>query len=336
MTALSSDWPAQKVAVVGATGVVGKEIIALLLERGVPFHHIYAVASSRSAGDILSVGEDSFDVLDIEAFDFAQTTLALFTATSDVSARFAPIAIEKGNKVVDNTPAFRQEPSVPLVIPEINGSELATKPTLVANPNCMATGMLMALNPLVQHFGVRRVMASTYQSVSGAGQKAMDELFDQTRGIYANTQPKPEAFCKQIAFNVIPQIGSFLDTGETDEEAKMRQEVARFFDVPLSVTAVRVPSFVGHCAAVTVDMDSVVHLDEIKEILRQQPGMVVIDHHVDGTYVTPIECAGEDGVYVSRLRVDPNNPNTLLFWVALDNLRKGAALNTAQIADNLL
>lgn len=330
-----------KVVVVGATGNVGREILNTLDERGFPVEEVVALASDRSAGKQVSFGDDQIlDVQDLGKFDFKGTDIVLSSPGASVSAEFAPRAAKAGAVVIDNTSQFRMDPDVPLVVPEVNSGSIADygQRNIIANPNCSTIQMVVALKPLHDAFNIERVVVATYQSVSGAGKEAMDELFEQTRNIYVNGEVKQEQFTKQIAFNVIPHIDVFMDDGSTKEEWKMVAETKKILDpnIKLSATCVRVPVFVGHGEALNVTFSKDVSAPEAGDILRQSPGIIVLDEREDGGYVTPQECAGEDAVYVSRLREDPTVENGLAFWVVSDNLRKGAALNTVQIAEVLI
>ena len=329
-----------KVAVVGATGNVGREILQCLAERAFPVSEVVALASERSIGREVSFGED--DVLkigDLEGFDFKGFDIALFSPGAKVSAIHAPRAAAAGCVVIDNTSHFRMDPDVPLVVPEVNAHAIAghTKRNIIANPNCSTIQMVMALKPLHDQAKIKRVVVSTYQSVSGGGKEAMDELFSQTRGIFVNDAPPSQLFTKQIAFNVIPHIDEFLDDGTTKEEWKMAVETRKILEseIKVSATCVRVPVFVGHAEAVNVEFDEPFSEDDAREAWEDMPGLVVIDDRTDGGYITPVECAGEDLVYVSRVREDPTVDSGLNFWVVSDNLRKGAALNAVQIAEAL-
>ena len=330
-----------KVAVAGATGAVGREILSILAEREFPVDTVVALASERSVGAEISFGEN--EVLSVENladFDFEGVDIALFSPGAAVSAEHAPRAAKAGAVVIDNTSRFRMEPDVPLVVPEVNAAAIAdyTKRNIIANPNCSTIQMVVALKPLHDLAVIRRVVVATYQSVSGAGRKAMDELFDQTRKIYVNDPIEPGNFTKKIAFNVIPHIDSFMDDGSTREEWKMVAETRKILDPEIKVTAtcVRVPVFIGHGEAVNVEFDNPISSAAAKAALDKAPGVIVVDHRADGGYVTPEESAGEDAVYVSRLRDDPTVENGLSFWVVSDNLRKGAALNAVQIAEALI
>ena len=327
-----------KVAVVGATGAVGREMLKTLAEREFPCREVAAVASARSAGREVSFGERTLKVRNLETFDFTGWDIALFSPGASVSAVHAPRAAEAGCLVVDNTSHFRMEPDVPLVVPEVNPHALArVRRGIIANPNCSTIQLVVALKPLHDRFKVRRVVVATYQSVSGAGKDGMDELWAQARAAYVNDPVKPEEFTKPIAFNVIPHIDRFLDDGSTKEEWKMQVETRKILDpdIKLHATCVRVPVFIGHSEAVNVEFERPVTPGEARAVLRDAPGVQVLDTREDGGYVTPIDCAGEDAVWVSRIRRDPTAENALAFWCVSDNLRKGAALNAVQIAEAL-
>jgi len=330
-----------KVAVVGATGNVGREMLSILAERGVPASDVVAVASERSVGVEVSYGEDDvLKVEDLDKYDFRGVDIALFSPGAKVSAVHAPRAAKAGAVVIDNTSQFRMEPDVPLVVPEVNPEAIAhyEKRGIIANPNCSTIQMVVALKPLHDLAKIKRVVVATYQSVSGAGREAMDELFTQTRGIYVNEPPKKEHFTKQIAFNVIPHIDVFMEDGSTKEEWKMAVETRKILDPGIAVhaTCVRVPVFIGHAEAVNVEFERPITVEEARAALKKFPGVSVVDHRVDEGYVTPQESAGEDPVFVSRIRRDPTVPHGLSLWVVADNLRKGAALNAIQIADILM
>ncbi len=329
-----------KVAVVGATGNVGREILQTLDERAFPADEVVALASERSVGREVSFGEEkTLKVQDLATFDFTETDIALFSPGSRVSATYAPKAAAVGCIVIDNTSQFRMEPDVPLIVPEVNPEAAAgyTRRNIIANPNCSTIQMVVALKPLHDAFGIERVVVSTYQSVSGAGKEGMDELFNQTRAIYVNDTVEPKKFTKPIAFNVIPHIDVFMDDGSTKEEWKMTVETKKILDPAIKVTAtcVRVPVFIGHAEAANIQFSREVTAKEARAILREAPGVSVIDHRADEGYVTPDESAGEDAVYVSRIREDATIDNGLNIWVVADNLRKGAALNAVQIAELL-
>ena len=330
-----------KVAVVGATGNVGREMLSILAERGVPATEVIAVASERSAGGEVSYGEDDvLKVEDLERFDFRGIDIALFSPGAKVSAVHAPRAAKAGAIVIDNTSQFRMDPDVPLVVPEVNPGAIAQyeKRGIIANPNCSTIQMVVALKPLHDLARIKRVVVATYQSVSGAGREAMDELFNQTRGIYVNDPPVKEVFTKQIAFNCIPHIDVFMEDGATKEEWKMVVETRKILDPDIAVhaTCVRVPVFIGHAEAVNIEFENPISVEQARAALKTAPGVSVIDHRVDEGYVTPQECAGEDPVFVSRIRRDPTVKHGLSLWVVADNLRKGAALNAVQIADILM
>ncbi len=329
-----------KVAVVGATGNVGREMLTTLFERKFPADDVVALASSASVGREVSFGED--DILKVQAldtFDFKGIDIVLSSPGGKVSAAFAPRAAKAGAVVIDNTSHWRMEPDVPLVVPEVNPEAIAQyqKRHIIANPNCSTIQMVVALKPLHDLAQIKRVVVATYQSVSGAGRAAMDELFNQTRAIFVNDPVKPEQLPKQIAFNVIPHIAEFMDDGSTKEEWKMVVETRKILDpdIAVSATCVRVPVFIGHAEAVNVEFARPITEDRARAALRAAPGVIVLDHRADEGYVTPAEAAGEDAVYVSRIRRDPTVPHGLNLWIVSDNLRKGAALNAVQIAEIL-
>ena len=329
-----------RVAVVGATGAVGREMLKTLAERNFPVKDVAALASGRSAGTQLSFGEKRvLTVQNLETFDFAGWDIGLFSPGAAVSAVHAPRAAEAGCIVIDNTSQFRMDPDVPLVVPEVNPQALGRiRRGIIANPNCSTIQMVMALKPLHDRFTVRRVVVATYQSVSGAGKEGMDELWSQARATYVNDPVKPEQFTKQIAFNVIPHIDRFMDDGATKEEWKMAVETRKILDPDIKViaTCVRVPVFIGHAEAVHVEFDKPVSVAEARAVLRGAPGVTVVDEREDGGYVTPLEAQGEDATFVSRIRKDPTVEHGLAFWCVADNLRKGAALNAVQIAETLV
>jgi len=330
-----------KIAVVGATGNVGRAMLEILAERNFPADGVVALASSRSIGREVSFGDDDIlTVQDLEKYDFTGTDIALFSPGSKVSAIHAPRAAKAGCVVIDNTSEFRMDPDVPLVVPEVNPEDLDwhTKRNIIANPNCSTIQMVVALKPLHDLAKIKRVVVSTYQSVSGAGKAGMDELFNQTKGVFVNDAKITEQFTKQIAFNVIPHIDVFLDDGSTKEEWKMMVETRKILDKDIAVhaTCVRVPVFVGHGEAVNVEFARPLSENDAREALRDAPGVMVVDHRENDGYVTPVECAGDDAVYVSRIRSDPTVKNGLSMWVVSDNLRKGAALNSVQIAELLI
>ena len=329
-----------KVAVVGATGNVGREMLNILDEREFPAEEIVALASTRSVGRDAMLGEKTLKVKALDNFDFSDIDIALFAAGGDISLKFGPIAAKADCVVIDNSSAFRMDPDVPLVVPEVNPGDLAgyNKRNIIANPNCSTAQLVVALKPLHDVAKITRVVVATYQSTSGAGREAMDELFIQTKGIYVNDQPSPREFPKQIAFNVIPEIDVFMDDGETKEEWKMKAETKKILDpaIKLTATCVRVPTFVGHAEAVNIEFERPMDDDQAREILREAPGCMVVDKREPGGYVTPVECVGEYATFISRIRVDPTVENGLNIWVVSDNLRKGAALNAVQIAETLV
>ena len=329
-----------KVAVVGATGNVGREILQCLAQREFPVSEVVALASERSVGREVSFGEDEvLKVRDLAGFDFKGFDIALFSPGAKVSAVHAPRAAQAGCVVIDNTSHFRMDPDVPLVVPEVNGHAIAqhTKRNIIANPNCSTIQLVMALKPLHDQARIRRVVVATYQSVSGGGKEAMDELFSQTRGVFVNEIPANQQFTKQIAFNVIPHIDVFMDDGATKEEWKIAVETRKILDpdIRVSATCVRVPVFIGHAEAVNVEFDEPFSEQAALEAWADMPGVAVVDRRADEGYVTPVECVGEDLVYISRVREDPTIDSGLSFWVVADNLRKGAALNAVQIAEVL-
>jgi aspartate-semialdehyde dehydrogenase len=329
-----------RVAVVGATGAVGREILKTLAERQFPVSEVVALASPRSAGTEVSFGEKTvLKVRNLETFDFSGWDLGLFSPGAAVSAVHAPRAAAAGCLVIDNTSQFRMEPDVPLVVPEVNPEALhKIRRGIVANPNCSTIQMVVALKPLHDRFGIKRVVVATYQSVSGAGKDGMDELLLQTRRSLVHDQIAPQEFTKQIAFNCIPHIDKFMEDGSTKEEWKMTMETRKILDPDIKViaTCVRVPVFIGHAEAVHVEFEEKVTVAEARTVLRAAPGVRVMDTREDGGYMTPLECQGEDDTYVSRLRVDPTVENGLAFWCVSDNLRKGAALNAVQIAETMI
>ncbi len=329
-----------RVAVVGATGAVGREIIKTLAERGFPVDEIMAVASARSAGQEISFGDKQvLKVRNLETFDFAGWDIALFSPGAAVSAVHAPRAAAAGCTVIDNTSQFRMEPDVPLVVPEVNPQSLTrVRRGIIANPNCSTIQMVVALKPLHDRFRVKRVVVATYQSVSGAGKDGMDELWAQSRAMYVNDPVRAQEFTKPIAFNCIPHIDKFMEDGSTKEEWKMAVETRKILggDILVHATCVRVPVFIGHSEAINVEFELPLTASDARAILRDAPGVTVMDTRDDGGYMTPADCAGEDAVYVSRIRKDPTVPNGLSFWCVSDNLRKGAALNAVQIAETLV
>lgn len=329
-----------KIAVVGATGAVGHAMLDILNERNFPADDVVALASARSAGQEVSFGDRDLKVHDLAKFNFKGIDIVLSSPGAKISAEYAPAAAKAGAVVIDNTSHFRMDPDVPLVVPEVNPAALAdfSKRNIVANPNCSTIQMVVALKPLHDIARIKRIVVCTYQSTSGAGKEAMDELFSQTRGIYTNETPRPEIFTKQIAFNIIPQIDDFMDDGMTKEEWKMVAETKKILDpsIRISASCCRVPVFVGHSEFVNVEFENEISAAQAKRALRDAPGVTLIDRESEMEYVTPAEIAGEDDVFVSRLREDPSVENGLNFWCASDNLRKGAALNAVQLAELLV
>jgi aspartate-semialdehyde dehydrogenase len=329
-----------RVAVVGATGAVGREILKTLAERRFPVSEVAAVASGKSAGKEVSFGEKTvLKVQALDSFDFKGWDIGLFSPGASVSAIHAPRAAEAGCIVIDNTSHFRMEPDVPLVVPEVNPEALSRiRRGIIANPNCSTIQLAVALKPLHDRFGIRRVVVATYQSVSGAGKDGMDELWSQSRATYVNDPITPQEFTKPIAFNCIPHIDRFMEDGSTKEEWKMAVEIRKIVspDIKLVATCVRVPVFIGHSEAVNVEFERPVTASDARAILRDAPGISVMDSRDDGGYITPIDCAGEDSVFISRIRKDPTVEHGLSFWCVSDNLRKGAALNAVQIAETLI
>ena len=329
-----------RVAVAGATGAVGREILKTLAERRFPVSEVVALASGRSAGQDVSFGEKTvLKVQALDGFDFTGWDIGLFSPGAAVSAIHAPRAAAAGCIVIDNTSQFRMEHDVPLVVPEVNPEALSRiRRGIVANPNCSTIQLAVALKPLHDRYVVKRVVVSTYQSVSGAGKAGMDELWHQTRSNYVNDAINPQEFTKPIAFNVIPHIDRFMDDGSTKEEWKMAVEIRKIVspDIKLVATCVRVPVFIGHAEAVTVEFERPVTASEARALLRESPGITVMDSRDDGGYITPVDCAGEDDVFISRIRRDPTVEHGLSFWCVSDNLRKGAALNAVQIAETLV
>ena len=330
-----------KVAVVGATGNVGRELLTTLWERQFPADEVVALASSRSAGTKVSFGEDEeLKVRNLADFDFRGIDIVLSSPGAKVSAEHAPRAAKAGAVVIDNTSYFRMDPDVPLVVPEVNRDAIAAygRRNIIANPNCSTIQMVVALKPLHDLAGISRAVVATYQSTSGSGRDAMDELFNQTKAIYVNDPVVKENFTKQIAFNVIPHIDVFMEDGSTKEEWKMMVETKKILDpgIKLTATCVRVPVFIGHAEAINLEFEASISVEEARAALREAPGVTLVDHRADEGYVTPVEAAGDDAVYVSRLREDPTVENGLSLWVVSDNLRKGAALNAVQIAEALI
>lgn len=329
-----------RVAVVGATGNVGIEILSILAEREFPADEVFAIASSRSIGREVSYGDKILKCQDLEQFDFSQCDIVLMSAGGDISKEWAPRIAAAGALVIDNSSAWRYDADVPLIVPEVNADAVDgfAKKNIIANPNCSTAQLVVALKPLHDLAQIKRVVVATYQSVSGAGKEAMDELWTQTRGIFVTDPPTPEKFTKQIAFNVIPHIDSFMEDGTTREEWKMVAETKKIMDakIKLTATCVRVPVFVGHAEAVNIEFAKPITADEARDAMREAPGLLVVDKHEDGGYVTPVECVGDFATFVSRVREDSTVENGLSLWVVSDNLRKGAALNTVQIAETVI
>jgi aspartate-semialdehyde dehydrogenase len=329
-----------KVAVVGATGNVGREMLDILAERNFPADEVVAIASRRSQGTECSFGDKTLKVKALDHFDFSDVDICLMSAGGTVSKEWSPKIAAQGAVVIDNSSAWRMDPDVPLVVPEVNADAAAgfTKKNIIANPNCSTAQLVVALKPLHDAAKIKRVVVATYQSVSGAGKEAMDELFSQTKAIFTVDEVKSKKFPKRIAFNLIPQIDVFMDDGYTKEEWKMVVETKKILDpkIKLVATCVRVPVFVGHSEAVNIEFENPISADEARDILRKAPGCLVIDKREPGGYVTPYESVGEDATYISRIREDSTVDNGLEIWVVSDNLRKGAALNAVQIAEVLI
>jgi aspartate-semialdehyde dehydrogenase len=329
-----------KVVVAGATGNVGREMLNILAEREFPVDELAALASRRSLGTEVSFGDKTLKTQDLDTFDFTGWDIALFAVGSEATKKYAPKAAAAGCVVIDNSSLYRYDPDVPLVVPEVNADAVMgyTKKNIIANPNCSTAQMVVALKPLHDRAKIKRVVVSTYQSVSGAGKEGMDELWDQTKAVYNPvTEVPPKKFQKQIAFNVIPQIDVFMDDGSTKEEWKMVAETKKIVDPSIKVTAtcVRVPVFVGHAEAINIETEDFLDEDEARDILREAPGIMVIDKREPGGYATPVECVGDFATFISRIRQDSTIENGLNFWCVSDNLRKGAALNAVQIAEVL-
>jgi aspartate-semialdehyde dehydrogenase len=329
-----------KIVVVGATGNVGRAMLSILSERGIPMENVQAVASDRSAGQEVSYGDiGTLKVTPLSAFDFQGVQIALFSPGGKVSAEYAPKAAACGCVVIDNTSFFRNDPDIPLVVPEVNAAEIANYKNrgIIANPNCSLIQLVVALNPLQSIAPIKRVVVSTYQSVSGAGKDAMDELLNQTRAMYMNSPAQSHHLPRTIAFNVIPQIGNFREDGSTDEEWKMMVELQKILSphIQVSATCVRVPVFIGHSVSATVEFEGLITAAQARKAIKGASGLIVTDNTEETDYMTPIECAGEDPVYVSRIRQDTSVANGLSLWIVADNVRKGAALNAVQIAEIL-
>ncbi|MBU1175618.1 MAG: aspartate-semialdehyde dehydrogenase [Alphaproteobacteria bacterium] len=333
-----------RVAVVGATGNVGREMLSILAERKFPVSEVIPLASSRSNGREVSFGDKTLKCRSLEHFDFAGTDFCIMSAGAKVSKEWSPKIGAAGAIVIDNSSQWRYHENVPLIVPEVNGHVLdaymarSNRLNIIANPNCSTAQLIVVLKPLHDKARIKRVVVSTYQSVSGAGKAAMDELWTQTKGIFVNDKPEAQKFSKQIAFNVIPHIDVFMEDGSTKEEWKMVAETKKILDpkIKLTATCVRVPVFIAHSEAVNIEFENPISADEAREILREAPGVQVIDKREPGGYITPIEAAGEDASYVSRIREDATVENGLDLWVVSDNLRKGAALNAIQIAEALI
>ncbi|EAS48740.1 aspartate-semialdehyde dehydrogenase [Aurantimonas manganoxydans SI85-9A1] len=329
-----------KVAVVGATGNVGREMLEILAERGFPADEVVALASRRSQGTEVSFGDKTLKIVALDQYDFNGTDICLMSAGGDISKEWSPKIAAAGCVVIDNSSAYRYDPDVPLVVPEVNADAVEgfRKKNIIANPNCSTAQLVVALKPLHDVATIKRIVVSTYQSVSGAGKEGMDELFKQSRAVFVADEIERKKFTKRIAFNVIPHIDVFMEDGSTKEEWKVMAETKKMLDPKIKVTctAVRVPVFIGHAEAVNIEFEKPITADEARDILREAPGCLVIDKHEDGGYITPYESAGEDATYISRIREDQTLDNGLNIWVVADNLRKGAALNTVQIAELLI
>ncbi len=333
-----------KVAVVGATGNVGREMLNVLDERKFPIDEIHAIASRRSLGQEVSFGDKVLKCKDLEQFDFSTMDFVLMSAGSEVSKIWSPKIGAMGVIVIDNSSCWRYDQNVPLIVPEVNAHVLDeymrrnNRMNIISNPNCSTAQLVVALKPLHDVAKIKRVVVSTYQSVSGAGKEGMDELWTQTKGLFVTDRPTPKKFPKQIAFNVIPHIDVFMEDGYTKEEWKMMAETKKILDpkIKLTATCVRVPVFVGHSESVNIEFETPITADEARDILREAPGCMVIDKLEAGGYITPVECAGDDATFISRIREDATIENGLNFWVVSDNLRKGAALNALQIAETLI
>ena len=331
---------ALRVAVVGATGNVGRELFNIMDERNFPADKVHAVASRRSVGRKCSYGDKTLLCEDLESFDFSQVDMVLMSAGGGVSKEWSPKIAAAGAIVIDNSSAWRMDPDVPLVVPEVNGEAVLGygAKNIIANPNCSTAQLVVALKPLHQAAGIKRVVVSTYQSASGAGKAGMDELWTQTKGMFVNDSPTPDVFSKQIAFNVIPQIDVPMEDGSFKEEWKMRMETKKIVDesIELVATCVRVPVFVGHSEAVNVELEDPLTVDEARELFRNADGVQLIDNIEEDQFITPVDCVGEWASYVSRVRKAPTVENGLIFWNVSDNLRKGAALNAVQIGEELI
>ena len=329
-----------RIAVAGATGNVGREMLNILAERQFPADEVVALASRKSLGTEVSYGDKTLKTKDLDTFDFTGFDMGLFAIGSGPTKQYAPEAAKAGCVVIDNSSLYRYEPDIPLIVPEVNPEAIndARRRNIIANPNCSTAQMVVALKPLHDRARIKRVVVSTYQSVSGAGKEGMDELWDQTKGMYVPGQERePEKFQKRIAFNVIPHIDDFMEDGSTKEEWKMVAETKKIVDRSIKVTAtcVRVPVFVGHSEAINIEFEEFLDEDEARDILRESPGIMVVDKREHGGYVTPVECVGDFATFISRIRQDGTIENGLNLWCVSDNLRKGAALNAVQIAELL-
>ena len=329
-----------KIVVAGATGNVGREMLNILAERQFPVDEIAVLASRRSIGTEVSFGDKTLKTKDIEGFDFTGWDMALFAIGSEATKKYAPIAAKAGCVVIDNSSLYRYDADVPLIVPEVNADAITgySKKNIISNPNCSTAQMVVALKPLHDRARIKRVVVSTYQATSGAGKEGVDELWDQTKSIYNPTdEVPPKKFQKQIAFNVIPHIDVFMEDGSTKEEWKMVVETKKIVDPSIKVTAtcVRVPVFVGHAESVNIEFEEFLDEDEARDILREAPGIMVVDKREDGGYVTPVECVGDFATFISRIRQDSTIENGINLWCVSDNLRKGAALNAVQIAETL-
>ncbi|MEE9313878.1 MAG: aspartate-semialdehyde dehydrogenase [Rhizobiaceae bacterium] len=329
-----------RIAIVGATGNVGREVLSILDERGFPADEVVALASRRSQGVEVSFGDRTLKVKTLDNFDFSNTDIAIMSAGGSISQKWAPKIAKAGCVVIDNSSAFRYDPDVPLIVPEVNADAIEgfRKKNIIANPNCSTAQLVVALKPLHDVAKIKRIVVSTYQSVSGAGKEAMEELFNQTRAVFVSDPVETTKFTKRIAFNCIPHIDDFMDSGETKEEWKITAETKKMLDpkIKVTATAVRVPVFVSHSEAVNIEFETELSADAARNILREAPGCLVIDKREDGGYITPHEAAGDDATYISRIREDSTVDYGLNIWVVSDNLRKGAALNTVQIAELLV
>ena len=329
-----------RVVIAGATGNVGREMLNILAERQFPVDEVAVLASRKSLGTEVTFGDKTLTTQDLDTFDFTGWDMALFAIGSDATKKYAPKAAAAGCVVIDNSSLYRYDPDIPLIVPEVNPEAVHgySKKNIIANPNCSTAQMVVALKPLHDRAKIKRVIVSTYQSVSGSGKEAIDELWDQTKAVYNPTQDvPPKVYPKQIAFNVIPHIDVFMEDGSTKEEWKMVVETKKIVDPSIKVTAtcVRVPVFVGHAEAINIETEDFLDEDEARDILREAPGIMVVDKREDGGYVTPVECVGDFATFISRIRQDSTIENGLNFWCVSDNLRKGAALNAVQIAELL-